>query len=47
MVAHIINIGDEILIGQIINTNGTFLSKSLNSIGFNVSKIISISDKKE
>ena len=47
MVAQIINIGDEILIGQIINTNGAFLSKSLNSIGFTVSEIISISDKKE
>ncbi|MBU79406.1 MAG: damage-inducible protein CinA [Flavobacteriales bacterium] len=47
MIAQIINIGDEILIGQIINTNGAFLSKSLNSIGFTVSEIISISDKKE
>ena len=47
MIAQIINIGDEILIGQIINTNGAFLSKSLNSIGIKVSEIISISDKKE
>ena len=47
MIAQIINIGDEILIGQIINTNGAFLSKSLNSIGITVSEIISISDKKE
>ena len=47
MIAQIINIGDEILIGQINNTNGAFLSKSLNSIGITVSEIISISDKKE
>ena len=47
MLAEIINIGDEILIGQIVNTNGAFLSKELSSIGFKISKIISISDKKE
>ncbi len=44
MTAELITIGDEILIGQIINTNSVFLSKSLNSIGIAVSQITSISD---
>jgi hypothetical protein len=33
MKAEIINIGDEILIGQIINTNAVWLAQELNSIG--------------
>ena len=45
MIAELITIGDEILIGQIVNTNSVFLSKSLNSIGIAVSQITSISDK--
>ena len=45
MIAELVTIGDEILIGQIVNTNSVFLSKSLNSIGIAVSQITSISDK--
>ncbi len=45
MIAELITIGDEILIGQIVNTNAVFLSKSLNSIGIAVSQITSIPDK--
>ena len=33
MKAELITIGDEILIGQIVNTNAVFLSKALNKIG--------------
>ncbi len=33
MLAEIITIGDEILIGQIIDTNSVFISKELNKIG--------------
>lgn len=47
MRAHIITIGDEILIGQIIDTNSTFISKELNKIGIEVTKIVSIGDSKE
>jgi len=45
MIAELVTIGDEILIGQIVNTNSVYLSKSLNSIGISVSQITSISDK--
>ena len=47
MTAELITIGDEILIGQIVNTNAVFLSKSLNRIGFEVVQITSISDQPE
>ena len=36
--ATILNIGDEILIGQIINTNSAFISKALNNIGIEVNE---------
>jgi nicotinamide-nucleotide amidase len=45
--ATIVNIGDEILIGQIVNTNSVYLSRSLNNIGIEVVEILSISDNKE
>lgn len=44
MQAEIITIGDEILIGQIIDTNSAFISKQLNSIGVSVYQITSIQD---
>lgn len=47
MQADIITIGDEILIGQIVDTNSAFLSKALTAIGIEVRQIRSISDKKE
>lgn len=47
MQAEIITIGDEILIGQIIDTNSAFISKQLNSIGVSVYQITSIQDDKE
>ncbi|MDE5416534.1 competence/damage-inducible protein A [Labilibaculum sp. DW002] len=47
MQAEIITIGDEILIGQIVDTNSAWMAKELNAIGINVSKITSISDQKE
>ena len=45
--AKIITIGDEILIGQIVDTNSTFISKQLINIGIEVNQILSISDQKE
>lgn len=42
--ATLITIGDEILIGQTVDTNSTFMSRQLNSIGIKVHEIISISD---
>lgn len=45
--AEIITIGDEILIGQTVDTNSAWISAQLNTLGVRVNRIISISDKKE
>jgi nicotinamide-nucleotide amidase len=47
MLAEIITIGDEILIGQIVDTNSAFISKELNKIGVKVYQITSIQDDRE
>lgn len=47
MKAEIITIGDEILIGQIVDTNSVFISKELNKIGIFVYQITSIQDDKD
>ena len=47
MRADIITIGDEILIGQVVDTNATYLGKTLNNIGIEVRQIHSISDNKD
>lgn len=47
MHAEIITIGDEILIGQIVDTNSAFISKELNKIGVSVYQITSIQDDRE
>lgn len=44
MKAEIITIGDEILIGQIVDTNSVWMAKELNDIGAKVERIITISD---
>jgi len=46
MQAEIITIGDEILIGQVVDTNSTFIAKALNKIGVSVYQITSIQDDK-
>jgi nicotinamide-nucleotide amidase len=46
MKAAIITIGDEILIGQIVDTNSGFIAKSLDKIGIDIHEMISISDNK-
>ena len=46
MQAEIITIGDEILIGQIVDTNSAFIAKALNKIGVSVYQITSIQDEK-
>ena len=45
--ADIITIGDEILFGQIIDTNSQWMANELTQIGIKVNEIISISDQKE
>lgn len=47
MLAEIITIGDELLIGQVIDTNSAFIGKELNKIGVTVYQITSIQDNKE
>ena len=44
MIAEIITIGDEILIGQIIDSNSAFIAKQLNKIGVSVYQITSVQD---
>ena len=45
--ASICTIGDEILIGQIVDTNSSNISKSLNTIGVKVTRMVSLSDNEE
>ncbi|WP_109096974.1 CinA family nicotinamide mononucleotide deamidase-related protein [Aquimarina sp. AU58] len=47
MLAEIITIGDEILIGQIIDSNSAFIGKELNKIGIDVHQISSVKDDKQ
>jgi len=44
MKAEIITIGDEILIGQIVDSNSAYIAKSLNNIGISVYQITSVQD---
>ena len=46
MQAEIITIGDEILIGQIVDTNSAYISKVLNNKGISVYQITSVQDDK-
>jgi nicotinamide-nucleotide amidase len=47
MKATIITIGDEILIGQIVDTNSAWMAQELNKIGVYVYEVISISDSRD
>ncbi len=46
MKATIVTIGDEILIGQIIDTNSGYIAKALDKIGVQTTEMLSISDDK-
>ncbi len=47
MLAEIITIGDELLIGQIVDTNSAWIGQQLNAIGFKVHQITTVSDQRE
>ncbi len=47
MQAEIITIGDEILIGQILDTNSKWIAEELNKIGISVYQITSVQDDKQ
>jgi nicotinamide-nucleotide amidase len=47
MKATIVTIGDEILIGQIVDTNSGYIAKALDKIGVQTHEMLSISDDKQ
>lgn len=47
MNAFIITIGDEILIGQIVDTNSAWLGQQFSALGIKVHKIVSVSDNSD
>ncbi|MCX2720150.1 competence/damage-inducible protein A [Lentiprolixibacter aurantiacus] len=47
MYAEIITIGDEILIGQIVDTNSAYIAQEFNKIGISVYQISSVQDHRE
>ena len=47
MTAEVITIGDEILIGQIVDTNSAHIAKELDEIGISVHQVTSISDDRQ
>ncbi|NNK20416.1 MAG: competence/damage-inducible protein A [Flavobacteriaceae bacterium] len=47
MLAEIITIGDEILIGQIVDTNSAYIATEFNKFGISVYQITSVQDEKE
>lgn len=47
MKARIITIGDEILIGQVVDTNSAWMATQLNLLGVTVESIVSVADTEE
>lgn len=47
MRATIITIGDEILIGQVVDTNSTFIAQELGKVGVSVARISSVADESQ
>jgi len=47
MVATIVTIGDELLIGQVIDTNSAWIGNELEIRGIQIREILSISDKED
>lgn len=46
MQTEIINIGDELLIGQVVNTNAAWMAEQLNLSGFKVERVTIIGDER-
>ncbi len=47
MTSEIISIGDELLIGQVVNTNASWMAEQLNRAGIKVNQVTAISDQRE
>jgi nicotinamide-nucleotide amidase len=45
--AELLSIGDELLIGQVINSNAAYISQQLNALGIEVSKVTTIGDNEK
>jgi nicotinamide-nucleotide amidase len=45
--ASLLSIGDEILIGQIVNTNSVFIAKELTNLGYSIHRISTIGDSRQ
>ena len=47
MKAEIITIGDELLIGQVVDTNSAWMAQRLNEVGIELYQITSVHDNRE
>ncbi len=47
MKAYLISVGDEILIGQIVNTNAAYIADKLNEVSVDVVKMVAIGDNEK
>lgn len=47
VLAEIVTIGDELLIGQVVDTNSAWIGEQLSSVGIRVKQITSVSDNRE
>ena len=47
MFAELITLGDELLIGQVVDTNSAWMGRELNNIGIEVLRIVSVRDREE
>ncbi len=47
MQCELISIGDELLIGQVVNTNAAWLGRELTGLGFNIRQVTTIPDDKD
>ena len=47
MLAHIITIGDELLIGQVVDTNSAFICQELNNHNIVVDEVVSVHDDRQ
>ena len=47
MTAEIISIGDELLIGQVVNTNASWMAEQLTLYGIEISRIVAVADIRE
>ena len=47
ILAEILSIGDELLIGQVVNTNATWMAQALNHVGITVVRVTTVQDDKK